>query len=69
MRGTFPLLSIVSTSIHSFSCLTFGKVTLVYQPRDDMAVLKVEVVMATKDVGRDYAGEHAAVLLVVRSVW
>ena len=35
------------------------------EPRDDMAVLQVVVVMGTVDVGGDHAGEHAAVLFVV----
>ncbi len=37
-----------------------------YEPRDNVAVLKVEVVMATKDVGGNHTGKHAAVLFVVR---
>ena len=35
------------------------------ESRDDVTILQVEVVMRSKDIGRDDAGEHTAILLVV----
>jgi len=50
----------------SYYCsLTFGKVALMYESWDDMAVIEVEVFMGTKDVGRYYTGEHTSMLLMV----
>jgi len=37
----------------------------VYESWDDMAVIEVEVVMDTKDIGRYYTGEHTSMLLMV----
>ena len=49
-----------------FSTLTFGKVALVYEPGNHMAVLQIIVVMGTKNVGRYDTGEHTAMLLMIR---
>ena len=49
-----------------FSILTFGKVALVYEPRNHVAVLQIIVVMRTKYVGWYDTGKHTVMLLVVR---
>lgn len=43
--------------------LTFGQVDLVDEPRQDVAVLDVEVVVRPEDVGGNDGGEVSAVLL------
>lgn len=43
--------------------LTFGQVDLVDEPRQDVAVLDVEVVVWPEDVGGNDGGEASAVLL------
>lgn len=43
--------------------LTFGQVDLVDEPRQDVAVLDVEVVVGPEDVGGNDGGEASAVLL------
>ena len=51
---------------HTRCCTrTLSQIALVDESRDHMAVLQVEVVVGTKDVGWYDAGEHAAILLVV----
>ena len=44
---------------------TFCKIALVNETRNNVAVLKIEIVEGTKDVGWDDTSEHAAMLLVV----
>lgn len=38
------------------------------ESRNDMAVFKVEVIMGSKDVGRDYTSEGTAMLFMICSV-
>lgn len=52
-------------TLTSSATLTFGQVDLVDEPRQDVAILDVEVVMRPKDVGGDDSSEAAAVLLEV----
>lgn len=58
-----PTLS--QKAISSPAALTFGQVDLVDEPWQDVAILNVEVVMWSKDVGGDDGSEAAAVLLKV----
>ena len=48
-----------------FSILTFGKVALVYEPRNHVAVLQIIVVVWTIYVGWYDTGKHTVMLLVV----
>ena len=45
--------------------LTFGKVALVDKTRNDVAVLKIEIIVRAKNIGRNDASKHTAILLVV----
>lgn len=47
---------------------TLGEVALVHQPRDDMRVLEVIVVVRSENVSRDRSSKVAAKLLVVGAV-
>jgi hypothetical protein len=55
-------------SFRGMSQRTLSVVDLVDQPRDDVAILNVEIVMWTIDVGGNDASELTPVLLVIGSV-
>ena len=64
--GLFSHVMNIERLMVHFSILTFGKVALVYETGNHMAVLQIIVVMGTKNVGRNDTGKHTAMLLMIR---